>query len=368
MAPGTGLHFDPLRAIPNVAFRDTTWFEAELDNIWHDDWVFVATEQHLAQPGDQVPVMVGRQPVLVLRNESGELVAVSNLCAHRGTLLVEESTNAKRIQCPYHAWTYADSGRLLSVPFSPKGEIDKAEHCLPTYRVESWHGLIFVSLNPDIEPLTDRFAAVDAVLGDHEPAVDTLHHWPPQEEPEIWNCNWKLAMFNAMESYHLFHVHPETLEPYTPTKDAYYISGSARSTATANPGNDGSLSILISLPPNFVGVLGSYGLIWLAVDPLATDRCLIRTGAAFTSAPPDPDAGRLKKMVSGAASAAYAMAVPDFLPEDRAICERGQRGAAGDYRPGRLLDVERVVIDFGHYLAWRLHGTEPPPPFTNPDA
>jgi len=175
-------------------------------------------------------------------------------------------------------------------------------------------------------------------------------------------------MFNAMESYHLFHVHPDTLEPYTPTKDAYYLAGSARSTATANPGTDGSLSVLVSLPPNFVGVVSTAGLIWLAVDTVATDRCIIRTGGAFTATPPAPDAGRLKKLVAGAASAAYGMTLPDFLPEDKAICERGQRGAGGDFVPGQLLEVERVVIDFGHYLAWRLHGVAPPAVFTNPDA
>ena len=55
---------------------------------------------------------------------------------------------------------------------------------------------------------------------------------PQQQETQIWACNWKLAVLNAMESYHLFQVHPETLEPYSPTKGAYYITGSARATAT----------------------------------------------------------------------------------------------------------------------------------------
>ena len=54
--------------------------------------------------------------------------------------------------------------------------------------------------------------------------------------------------------------------------------------------------------------------------------------------------------------------VPDFLPEDKAICERGQRAATGDFEPGPILDVERVVRDFHHFLAQRLHGAEPPPP------
>ena len=56
--------------------------------------------------------------------------------------------------------------------------------------------------------------------------------------------------------------------------------------------------------------------------------------------------------------------LPDFLPEDKAICERGQRGASGDFSPGRLVPAERVVADFGHYLNWRLNNIEPPPVHT----
>jgi len=278
---------------------------------------------------------------------------------------VDHATNGKRIQCPYHAWTFADSGRLLSVPFSPRGEVDKAERCLPSYRVESWHGLIFVSLNPDVEPLADRFTVLDDAVS--ERGLDRLHHWPSDTETETWECNWKLAILNAMESYHLFQVHPETLEPYTPTKDSFYIAGSARATATASPGTDGSHFQVLSMPPNLVAVASDDSLVWLAVEPVTPGQCNIRTGGAFTQKPPSRDAGRLSKWMSQAGQAAYGLTMPDFLPEDKEICERGQRGAIGDFSPGPILDVERVVADFGHYLAWRLHGTEPPPVHTSDD-
>ena len=54
-------------------------------------------------------------------------------------------------------------------------------------------------------------------------------------------------------------------------------------------------------------------------------------------------------------------ALPDFLSEDRAICERVQRGYVGDFAPGRLVPLDRVVADFGHYLNWRLNRVDPPP-------
>ena len=275
----------------------------------------------------------------------------------RGTLLVDSPANAKRIQCPYHAWTYADDGRLLSVPFSEKDEVDKSAHCLARYRVETWHGLVFVSLNDNVEPLAARFEAIDRVVQNHD--LDGLHHWSKQVEIDTWACNWKLAILNAMESYHLFQVHPETLEPYTPTKDAYYITGSARATATGGTSKGQDDYILLSIPPGFVGVLSSGSLLWQSVEPIDPGTCRVRTGGAYTSPPPEKAGNFASKWLNQAASAASSLAIPDFLPEDKAICERGQQGARGDFAPGQLLEVERVVADFGQYLNWRLNDVEP---------
>ena len=354
----SSLIFDPEHALPNAAYRDPAVLEVETAGIWHGDWVFVTTEDHVAAPGDRLPVIIGEQPVLLLRNQEGELVALSNLCAHRGTLLVDRPGNAKRIQCPYHAWTYSHSGQLLAVPFAPTDAVDKAAHCLPVYRVESWHGLVFVSLNPDVESLAERFAALEPHVTAQ--GIDQMGHWSSQQETQVWDCNWKLAIVNAMESYHLFQVHPETLEPYTPTRHAYYITGSARATATGGRVEGQDDYLLISLPPNFVGVFNYGSFYWQAVHPMGTHRCEVRTGGAFASRRSPGSRGRVSRWITRSLSSAAAYSLPDFLPEDKAICERGQRGASGNFVPGPLVSMERVVADFGHYLNWRLNDIEPP--------
>ena len=350
------LDLDPDRALPAAAYRDPAWLAAEKDRVWHGDWVFVATEDALAVPGDQLPVVIGDQPVLLLRNQSGELVALSNLCAHRGTLLVEERTNARRIQCPYHAWTYDDAGRLVGVPFAPKEGIDRASHCLPKYRAESWHGLVFVSLNQEVEPLAKRFAAVEPHVAAR--GIDRLRHQSDWQTAEVWECNWKVAIMNAMESYHLFKVHATSLEPVAPTRGAYYVTGSARATATGGTYKDADDYLLISLPPGFVGVVTPDSLVWQAVHPDGAHRCLVRTGGAFAPPRSRGALGGIGQWFSQAIGTGYMQ--PDFLKEDKAICERAQRGFAGNFTPGKLLPVERVVADFGHYLNWRLNDVEPP--------
>ena len=126
---------DPLRALPAAAYREAA-FAAEVDAVFRHDWVFVGTADEVAEPGDYVTTDLGGQPVIVLRRQDGELAAMSNLCSHRGTQLVDGFGNTKRFQCPYHAWTFADDGRLLGVPHATRDDVDRDAHCLPTYRAE----------------------------------------------------------------------------------------------------------------------------------------------------------------------------------------------------------------------------------------
>ncbi len=349
---------DPSRALPTSAYRPAS-HRVDLEAIWHNDWVFVATIDQVASPGDWVAVTVGAQPVIVLRRQDGELAALSNLCAHRGTLLVEGSGADKRFQCPYHAWTYNDRGRLLAVPHTKRDDVDRDEHCLPTYRAEAWHGLIFVSLNSEVESLAERFAHLEPLMA--STGVDELHHWTSDRRDEEWAANWKLAVSNAMESYHLFRVHPETLEPYSPTAGAYYIVGSADGTATGGASSRGGDDdyLLLSLPPNLVCVVTGGALLWQAVQPLAADRVHVITGAAYSSPPPSSSSG-LMRWAGNAIAKAAEWGVPDFLPEDKAICERGQRAATGDYKPGVIVAMEQVIVDFHHYLNRQLHGATTP--------
>jgi len=353
---------DPLRALPTVAYRSQSIFEAEQRKVWQGGWVFVGSVDQVAEPGDYFTTSLGGQPIIVLRNQAGELSALSNLCAHRGTLLVDGSGNAKRFQCPYHAWTYRDDGSLISVPHAKPGDVDRAAHCLPLYRCETWHGLVFVSMNAEAPPLVDRLAHLESIASDHQ--IAELHHWTSQRAGEVWQANWKLVISNAMESYHLFKVHPETLEPYTPTAGAYYIRGNADGSATGGAQPGAADYVLLSLPPNFVGVATQDMFLYQYVEPVTVDSTRIIAGGAFRQADPE-DSTKLGGLLKKATQRVADSLIPDFLPEDKWICERGQQAASGDFKPGALVPMEQVVVDFHHYLNRQLHGVVGPPVATS---
>ena len=243
------------------------------------------------------------------------------------------------------------------MPVAPRDAIDRSVHCLPSYRVESWHGLVFVCLDDDVEPLDRRFALLESHVCSR--GIDDMDHHSEIQSTEMWTCNWKVAIMNAMESYHLFKVHPKTLEPYTPTRDAYYVAGSARATATGGKYKGQEDYLLLSLPPGFVGVLSQDSFVWQVVEPVDTAKCSVRTGGAFRAHKGTGALGRIGEWLAESMANAYPQA--DFLQEDKAICERVQRGFTGDFTPGSLVPIERVVSDFEHYLNWRLNDVEPPP-------
>ena len=349
------------RSLPFSAYTDAEILQAETQQIFAKEWVFVCMDGELPGAGDYFALTLANEPVLIIRGDDGELRALSNICRHRGTLLLDEGFGSidKYITCPYHAWAYSKQGELKAIPYNKVIAVDRAEHQLPGYQSAVWNGLVFVNLDPHARPLHERLANIDDYLGLFEP--DTMQR-VSAGEVEIWQSNWKLAMENAMESYHLFKVHENTLELYSPTRTAYYIAGSSEWSLTGGEtqrrkglvermfgGNGHELHdhyILVSLPPSFVGILsyGSFG--WLSAHPIDATTTRIRSGATYAG--------------SASAAAQADDFTKAFFAEDKAMCERVQTGMGSRLtQGGKLVDLERVVVDFHQFLGTRLGGGEP---------
>ena len=358
------------RALPFAAYRDESLFAIEMERLFRGDWVAVCAESALQSAGDYLAIDIGGEPLALVRGADGELRALSNVCRHRGTLMLEPGIDCLEkgtIVCPYHAWSYDDTGSFRGAPYTHGLKIDPEEHSLPAFRTETWMGVVFVCLDPDTPPLADRLSGIAPHLDEFDPASFTVAG--TMASPEVWDANWKLILENGIESYHLFKVHEQTLEKVTPTRGAYYIEGSAPWTLTGGEvvqyggggvvgklfnsllGGNSSADhyVLVSIPPSFVGVMTLDSWDWIVVHPVGPTSSRVLQGT-LTRQPLDS--------VSQKIGQGYATA---FLEEDRWICERAQAGMASRHsRGGRLVPLERVVADFHNYLAWRLTGEQPP--------
>ena len=357
------------RALPFGAYRDEGLFAIEMDRVFRHDWVAICAEAALADAGDYLAFELAGEPAALVRGADGQLRALSNVCRHRGTLMLEPGVDCLdkgTIVCPYHAWSYSDSGTFRGAPYTHGVRIDPDEHRLPSFRTEVWMGIVFVCLSDETPALAERLADIAPHLAEFD--MESFAVPGPLTAPEVWAANWKLIVENGMESYHLFKVHEKTLEKVTPTRGAYYIEGSAPWTLTGGEivqgdggvvgkllsglfggGSGGDHYVLVSIPPSFIGVVTQDSWDWIIVHPLSPTSTHVLQGTLMRSSP---------DQVTQALSEGYATA---FLEEDRAICERAQAGMAAKLsRGGQLVPLERVVVDFHHYLAWRLTGERPP--------
>jgi choline monooxygenase len=187
-------------------YRDPAITELEERRIFARSWQLVSHEARLPNPGDYVTSTAGSQPVLVLRDERGELRAFRNVCRHRGSRLLRGSGECgKAIRCLYHGWTYRTDGELIGVPEgrSIRG-LDKSKLGLFPARVETLCGFVFVNLDVHARPLAEQVAGLPERLAPY--GIDRLR--PSGEWHNTQPSNWKIVVDNYNEGYHVPIAHP----------------------------------------------------------------------------------------------------------------------------------------------------------------
>ena len=100
-------------------YTDPAIYEAELEHIWYRTWVYVGHVSEVPEPNDYVVKSIGPQPVIMTRDKQGEIHLLLNRCTHRANLVCDAAKgNSSAFRCPYHGWTFANTGKLLGYPFN----------------------------------------------------------------------------------------------------------------------------------------------------------------------------------------------------------------------------------------------------------
>ncbi|AVH45358.1 aromatic ring-hydroxylating oxygenase subunit alpha [Agrobacterium tumefaciens] len=197
-------------ALEREFYTDPDMFRLDMEHIWYREWLFAGHECELPKTGSYITMQVGDYPIMIVRDEKGQIRAMHNTCRHRGSKICKEhkGTSAKLV-CPYHQWTYGLDGKLLFARQMGDG-FDKTGYDLATVACEVVEGTIFVCLaeNPtDFGRVRDQLVQylVPHHLKDAKVAFETTI---------IEKGNWKLVWENNRECYHCAANHPELCKTF----------------------------------------------------------------------------------------------------------------------------------------------------------
>jgi Rieske 2Fe-2S family protein len=203
---------EPTPTLPSSWYFDPVHYAREQREIWGRQWIYLCRSESLPETRSFRTFDIAGQPVLLLRDEDGDIRAFFNACRHRGASLCRESEGrlpVSGIHCPYHAWNYRLNGQLARIPSGGRPHYVSVEEThLHSIAVKVWRGFIYVNL-----------AGGEAQLGDNFNANHALFDRWPLEELVVGHrmtkrirCNWKVFWENYNECLHCPSVHPKLVD------------------------------------------------------------------------------------------------------------------------------------------------------------
>ena len=218
--------------LPNECYLNNDYLEFEKEKIFKNNWTMIGVASSVPNPGDAKPFNLLGIPILIVRNKENEVKVFHNVCSHRGFKLVDQECKLKNvIRCPYHSWSYDFNGKLTVTPHIGglgKHEVegfDKNNSNLKEIKSNIWMDLIFININSNAKPFEDFI----------KPLEDRWFKFISKKDQKLIrhstdngyfnmtvNSNWKFAIENYCESYHLPWIHPE-LNKVSNISDHYHI-------------------------------------------------------------------------------------------------------------------------------------------------
>ncbi|SLN73331.1 Terephthalate 1,2-dioxygenase, terminal oxygenase component subunit alpha 1 [Roseovarius gaetbuli] len=213
--------------LPNAHYIDPAVFEEEKHALLFSQWAGLAVGADVPEPGDAKPVEFLGMPLLLIRDKDGDVRVFQNTCRHRGMILVEEPRKIEgAIRCPYHSWCYSTKGNLVSTPHvggpghNTHEAIKRDELGLNEVRSHIWRDVVWINVSGDAPAFEE---AMSDIIERWKEFDLPIYHGGHDSRFELEVAtNWKLAVENYCESYHLPWVHPG-LNSYSKLEDHYHI-------------------------------------------------------------------------------------------------------------------------------------------------
>ena len=220
--------------LPNECYTSLDYLMIEKERVFKDKWTAIGVGSSIPNPGDALPYNLLGIPLIVLRDKKNRVRVFHNVCSHRGFKLLRESCSLKNIlRCSYHSWAYDFEGKLIATPhigglnIHKSEKFNKSKSNLKEIRSKIWMDIIFVNINNNeiefneyVKPLEDRWSKFISKK-DQNLLINSKDYGYFNLEVK---SNWKFAIENYCESYHLPTIHPE-LNKISNISDHYHIQG-----------------------------------------------------------------------------------------------------------------------------------------------
>lgn len=355
--------------LPGYCYTSEKWYRREIDTIFMKDWILVGREDQIPSVGDYLVEDVCGETVMVVRDNHRQIRALSPICRHRGTPLVSESGSCRLFSCPYHGWTYSLEGALVKAPQMEQAkDFDLSRHKLPTIRLETWAGFLFVNFDPDAKGLLQTLGSLPRIMARYN--LDDMV--VTRNKTYMLDCNWKLYIDNTIEIMHVPYVHRDTIQKIG-ARDTWVMEeesdgaffwyyGLFPGSLALMPNDEGFPPIdglgqddverhdIPVILPNCHFLATSDFFWWQSHFPEGPERMRLEVNACF---PRD----RLKRSDFDEVAGRYYARLDQTNPEDNEASERQHVGVRQrSYRPGRYSHWEMLVHGFANYVVDRVVG------------
>lgn len=194
--PDTGFYTDPVL------------FQQSKEKLFSASWQFIGDADQVKAPGDALPITLLEnyldEPLVLVRDKEDKLHLLSNVCTHRGNILVGEPCKITNLRCRYHGRQFHLDGRFLSMPeFKEVKDFPSKQDDLVSPPLFQWGKWLFTSLNGEAP-------------GQFWDEIKTRMHWLPLDDfmfrPELSRdftvkAHWALYCENYLEGFHIPFVH-----------------------------------------------------------------------------------------------------------------------------------------------------------------
>ena len=205
----TSTDYTQARTLPGAVYTSEEFYAFEKEAIFAREWLCLGHVSQLPNRGDYFTIQVADEPLIVVRDDAGEVRVMSAICQHRGYPIAVDGDKGtvRQFRCGYHYWAYGLDGSLVAAPemtrTCPLAQL-RAETSLQQLKVEIWHGMIFANMDSDAAPLAPGLAKLAPEMAAYDVANLTgINHLEYPHQP--WN--WKGMHENALEPYHTSFVH-----------------------------------------------------------------------------------------------------------------------------------------------------------------